>query len=79
MAKREVQAWDEIHALVATKQTTKYDEAVRLLRDLRDLSFRKGRADEIAACVRRLCVEHARKPSFIERLRKAGLAAEAQP
>jgi len=26
--------------------------------------------------VRQLCVEHARKPSFIERLRKAGLAAE---
>jgi len=79
LAKREAQAWEELHALVATKQPTKYDEAVQLLRDLRDLSLRTGRADEIAARVRRLCVDHARKPSFIERLRKAGLAAEAHP
>lgn len=79
LAKREAQAWDELRALVATKQPAKYDEAVRLLRDLRDLGLHKGRADEVVARVRRLCVEHARKPSFIERLRKAGLAAEAQP
>ncbi len=79
LAKREAQAWDELRALVATKQPAKYDEAVQLLRDLRDLGLRKGRAVEVAARVRRLCVEHARKPSFIERLRKAGLAVEAQP
>ena len=79
LAKREPQAWDELRELVATKQPAKYDEAVRLLRDLRDLGLRKGRADEVATRVRRLCVEHARKPSFIERLRKAGLAVEAQP
>jgi len=79
LAKREAQAWDELRALVATKQPAKYDEAVQLLRDLRDLGLRKGRADEVAVLVRKVCVEHARKPSFIERLRKAGLAAEAQP
>jgi hypothetical protein len=79
LAKREVQAWDKIRALVATKQPGRYDEAVQLLRDLRDLGLRKGRAAEVAVRVRQLCVEHARKPSFIERLRKAGLAAEVQP
>jgi len=35
-----------------------------------------GYTPEVAVRVRQLCVEHARKPSFIERLRKAGLAAE---
>ena len=79
LAKRGAQAWDELRALVATKQPAKYDEAVQLLRDLQDLGLRNGRADEFAVRVRKLYVEHARKPSFIERLRQAGLVAEAQP
>lgn len=61
-------------ALIATKQPGRYDEAVKLLGDLRDLALRSGRGSEAEACLLRLCEEHARKPSFIERLRKAGLA-----
>lgn len=50
------------------------DEAVKLLCELRDLALRDGRASDVEARLLRLCEEHARKPSFIERLTRAGLA-----
>jgi hypothetical protein len=73
LAKREPGAWREVDALIATKQPGRYDEAVKLLRDLRDLGVRDGRAAEVEARIQRLFGEHARKPSLIERLNKAGL------
>lgn len=73
LAKREPGAWSEVDALVATKHPARYDEAVKRLRDLRDLGLRDGRAAEIEARLLQLAEEHARKPSFIERLNKAGL------
>jgi hypothetical protein len=74
LAQREAAAWRQVDALIATKQPGRYDEAVKLLCDLRDLGRSRGRAGDIEVRLRRLCEEHARKPSFIERLRKAGLA-----
>ena len=41
--------------------------------DLRDLTARKGKTDEFRTRLDAICVTHVRKPSFIERLRKAGL------
>jgi len=74
LAKRETKAWLEVDALIATKQPGRYDEAVKLLCDLRDLGLQRGRASEVEARLLRLCEEHAKKPSFLERMRKAGLA-----
>ena len=72
LAGREGSTWRQVEKLVATKQPKKYDQAVRLLVDLRDLAARNGRAD-----FRRRCEEfralHVGKPSFVERLRKARL------
>ncbi len=45
-----------------------------LLRDLRDVCLRAGRQAEAATRIGRLCEEHAKKPSLIERIRKIGLA-----
>jgi hypothetical protein len=73
LAQREVQAWGEIDALIATKQPGRYDEAVKLHCDLRELGLYQGRADEVDARLRRLCEEHPRKPSFLDRLKRAGL------
>ena len=73
LAKREAAAWREVDALIATKQAKKYDEAVALLHDLRDVCARDGRQTNAAARVARLRAEHAKKPSFVERLRKAGM------
>jgi len=70
---REPELWNEVENLISTKQPKTYDSAVKLLVDLRDLAARKGRTDEFRARIDAICVAHARKPSFIERLRKAGL------
>jgi len=75
LARRETAAWHKVDFLIATKQPGKYDEAVKLLHDLRDLALREGRAGEVEARLLGLRQEHARKPSFIERLKKAGLGA----
>ena len=39
LAKREEEAWRQVGALIATKQPKNYDEAIVLLRDLRDCAF----------------------------------------
>jgi hypothetical protein len=46
---------------------------VTLLIDLRDLAQRDGRDREFRKKLETLHADHARKPSFIGRLRKAGL------
>lgn len=73
LADREPAAWLRVDTLIATKQPGKYDEAVRLLRDLRDLGIRNGRGGEVDAHLLRLCQTHAKKPSLLARMRKAGL------
>ena len=73
IAGREPELWNEVENLISTKQPKTYDSAVKLLVDLRDLAARKGKTDEFRARIDAICVAHARKPSFIERLRKAGL------
>jgi hypothetical protein len=73
LAKREAEAWREVDALIATKQPRKYDEAIVLLCDLRDVCLRAGRQAEAATRIARLREEHAKKPSLIDRLRKAAL------
>jgi hypothetical protein len=73
LAKREAEAWREIDALIATKQPKKYDEAVALLRDLRDVCARAGRLHEATKRIAYLREEHAHKPSLVARFRKAAL------
>jgi hypothetical protein len=73
IAGREPKLWSQVENLIATKQPKSYDHAVRLLMDLRDLAARKGKMDEFEARLDALRAAQARKPSFIERLRKAGL------
>jgi FtsZ-interacting cell division protein YlmF len=77
LANREPEAWERVDALIATKQPGRYDDAVKLLSDLRDLAHRDGRKPEVEARLRRLSEQHAKKPTFIERLTKAGLLPKA--
>jgi len=75
LAERQVESWHEVEKLIATKQPRKYDEAVDLLRDLRDVCQRDGRPEEARSRIAALRSEHAKKGRFIERLRAAGLLA----
>jgi hypothetical protein len=73
IAGREIELWKEVENLILTKQPKSYDSAVELLVDLRDLAGRKSKTNEFQARLDAIRVAHVRKPSFIERLRKAGL------
>lgn len=73
LARREAEAWRRIDALIATRQPRRYDEAVTLLQDLRDLGRHQGRTAEIEERIRCLQDKHAGKPSLLDRLRRAGL------
>ena len=73
IAGREPGLWNEVENLISTKQPKSYDSAVELLVDLRDLAARKGKTDEFRTRLDAIRMAHARKPSFIERLRKTGL------
>lgn len=70
LAPREEETWGQVDALVATKQPKSYDQAVSLLKDLRDLATRDGREPVFAARLQALREAHAKKPSFLDRLRK---------
>ncbi|MGH8480762.1 MAG: hypothetical protein ACREXK_14675 [Gammaproteobacteria bacterium] len=72
LARREPATWKQVDALIATKKPADYDEAVRLLGDLKDLGARSGRIAEVQSRIQRIREEHAKKPSFIERLQRAG-------
>lgn len=71
LARREAKAWAEVDAHVAAKQPRRYDEAAKLLRDLRDLGVRRGDAVAVEARIERICAEHEGKPSFVRRVRSA--------
>jgi hypothetical protein len=73
LARREPATWKEVDLLIATKKPAAYDEAVRLLGDLKDLGARSGRIAEVQSRIQRIQEEHSKKPSFIERLQRAGL------
>lgn len=68
LAKRTSAVWRQVQSLVATKQPKRYDEAVKLLKDLRDLSSRDHRQAEFDRRLAEIRSLHARKPSFIKRL-----------
>ena len=69
---REEKLWAKVDALITTTQPTSYDLAVKILVDLRDLDAR-GKGDSFEARMKTLRQVHVRKPSFIDRLGKAGL------
>jgi hypothetical protein len=73
LAGKEPELWNQIDGLIATKQPKRYDKAVELLVDLRDLAARQAKTMEFSARLDVLRTSHAQKPSLIKRLGKAGL------
>ncbi|WP_200215444.1 hypothetical protein [Micromonospora coerulea] len=66
-------AWQQVSELIATKKPREYDTAVQLLVDLRDLGERDGDTAPFRQRLAELRTVHARKPSLLERLERAGL------
>lgn len=69
---QEPRLWQEVAALLSTTQPTKYDEAVKLLRDLRDLATDRAQVAQWEVRLKELRQRYSRKPSLMQRLNKAG-------
>ena len=78
LAARKPEAWRSVHQFVDSRKQDGYDMAVRLLVDLRALAARDDDDQDFAAQLASLRKAHARKPTFIARLDKAGLRGEAR-
>ena len=68
----EQELWAKVDALITATQPKSYEEAVKILVDLRDLDA-SGKGGGFKLRIKTLRQAHARKPSFIDRLGKAGL------
>jgi hypothetical protein len=69
----EERLWAKVDQLIATRQPKRYDEAVSLLQDIRDLADMKGKAPEFSTRMSTLHGRHMKKPSLMRRFRKANL------
>ena len=73
IAGKENDLWAEVNKLIATKQPKRYDEAMSLLRDLHDLADVQGKKAGFSSRMSALYAQHERKPSLVDRFRKAKL------
>ena len=74
LASRGEAAWAEVETLVASKSGRGYADAVRLLKDLRDLAVREETGGLFDGRLGQLRERHAKKRAFSRRLREAGQA-----
>jgi hypothetical protein len=73
LAKHEEATWDQVTAHIQNRQPKAYDQAIRLLIDLRDLAVRQGLETTFKAKIERLRATHIAKTSFLDRLTNAAL------
>jgi hypothetical protein len=74
LEKRQEQEWTEVARLVGEKKARAYDDAVKRLRALRELSMERGSEAVFAARLAALLEEHRSKHAFRDRVAKAGLS-----
>jgi hypothetical protein len=73
LAKREPETWTYVKSLIERKQGSTYDEAVKLLVDLRDLASHQGKREHFTERFNALMAGYANRPALLDRIRKAGL------
>jgi hypothetical protein len=73
LAQRGDAVWDEVDALIQQGQAKPYDEAVRLLRRLRDLAEYQGRTVAFQKRLNRIHDKYSRRSALMRRLRNTGL------
>jgi hypothetical protein len=73
LSKKEEQVWGEILALIEEKKAKPYDEAIKLLVEMRELGEFLGKADEFQARINQIWEKCSNRPSFLDRMRRARL------
>ena len=73
LAGREDSMWKKVDEYIVLKKAAKYDEAVKLLVDLRDLYLKTGKEKTFNKKLKTICENHYRKMAFLDRLKKGNL------
>ena len=73
LAPKEAKLWEEVFRLIALKQSKPYDEAIKHLRNLRDLAEHQGKLAEFKLRIQKMQTDYSNRPGLISRLQKAGL------
>jgi hypothetical protein len=73
LAQREDDVWREVDALIQQSQAKPYDQAVQLLKKLRDLAEQQGKEAVFEGHLRQICDLYSRRSALMRRLREAGL------
>ena len=73
IAQQEPELWKQAFALIKTKQTKTYDEAVKLLTELRELAQHLGRPEEYESRLSQIQQEFSSLSGLKSRLRRAEL------
>jgi hypothetical protein len=73
LARREVEAWREVEALIETRQPKDYERAVTLLADLRDAGDLFGKRADFDGRLQQLRLSHNKKSTLIALFRRAQL------
>ena len=73
LSNKEEILWVKVEELIATKQMKRYDEAVSLLQDLRDLADLRGRNSDFSSHLNAVLTQHLRKGTLMDKVRKAKL------
>ncbi len=70
---REEEVWRQVEIFIETKLPKNYDEAVRMIDDLREIAARKDATKAFEERLNLLLVKHAKKVSFLDRLNQVGM------
>jgi hypothetical protein len=73
LAGREEATWKRIESLLEVRRGPEYEQAARLVVDLRDVAQRQGTMPDFVARLSELRTRHASKPAFMRRLDAAKL------
>jgi hypothetical protein len=73
LAQREDETWREVDALIQQSNAKAYDEAVRLLKKLKDLASYQRQEEVFEGHMRMLCDLYKRRSALMRRLREAKL------
>ena len=73
LAKRENNVWRDVGRLIDERQLKAYDQAVDILKELRELYESRQQLDKFQGKVNELCAQHRRKARFIAVVERAKL------
>jgi hypothetical protein len=73
LAQQEPQTWEQVFSLIEHKQARAYDEAIKLLIDLRDLARHLGQEEHFTTRIVQIYEDYRTRSGLLSRLRHAGL------